>query len=802
MAKERSSKRASDLRKRAEKILAQDPQAIRSMATTDIQKLIHELNVYQIELEMQNEEFRRVQLELQESRDKYVDLYDFAPTGYFTLDHNSLIVDVNLASGELLGSEKARLIGTRFTSSISPDSQDAFYFHYREVLKTGIKGNCELKMLKADGTPFPAQLISMVIPEKDGNISQCRTAVIDITEHKLAEEALRRSEENFRHSLDSSPLGIRIVNTDGDEIYANQAMLDIYGYASIEELKATPVKKRYTPESYAEHQMRKEKRQRGEYAPSNYEVSIVRKDGAIHCFEVFRKEVLWNTHTQFQVLYNDITERKQMEEKIKQSEEKYRSLFTNMMNGFAYCKMLFDKDNQPVDFIYLEVNDAFEGLTGLRKADVTGKRVTEAVPGIKTSNPELITTYGEVALTGKPTSFEVYFKPLEKWLSILVYSPRKDYFVTIFENITEHKHAEERLRYQAKLLANITDAVIATDIQYNIQYWNQMAENQYGWTASEVIGHPLEMFITNDYLGNPLDSILQNISQVGYWKGEVTQNRRDGVRIPILITLSIIKDDTGQPAGFIAINRDITERKRMEQQLIMQDRLATIGQLTAGIAHEINNPLTSVIGFSELLLERDLPRDVKDDLNVIRDGATRTAEIVKNLLTFARRKPQEKILTDINENIRNTLALRSHEMQVNNIEIVTHLAANLPRVTGNLGQLQQVFLNIIVNAEFFMLEAHQKGTLTITTEQIGDFIRASFTDDGPGISEAGMKNLFTPFYTTKDVGKGTGLGLSICHGIITEHGGRIYTKSEPGKGATFIVELPVASATTLSEVEK
>ena len=193
MAQERSRERASELRQRAEKILAEDPQAIQTMATADVQKLIQELNVYQIELEMQNAELRRVQLELQEARDKYLDLYDFAPTGYFTLDRNSLILDVNLAGSQLLGSEKHRLIGTQFTASIAADSQDAFYFHYREMLKTGLKSHCELKMLKADGTPFQAQLISLAVPDKEGNINQYRTAVIDITERKK-EERLQQGE--------------------------------------------------------------------------------------------------------------------------------------------------------------------------------------------------------------------------------------------------------------------------------------------------------------------------------------------------------------------------------------------------------------------------------------------------------------------------------------------------------------------------------------------------------------------------------------------------------------------------------
>jgi signal transduction histidine kinase len=194
-----------------------------------------------------------------------------------------------------------------------------------------------------------------------------------------------------------------------------------------------------------------------------------------------------------------------------------------------------------------------------------------------------------------------------------------------------------------------------------------------------------------------------------------------------------------------------------------------------------------------MLLKRDLPEDVKDDLKIVNDEAQRTARIVKNLLIFARKQPEGKTAVDINENIRGVLNLRDHEQKVNNIRVITHFASDLPQVTGNSSQLQQVFFNIVINAEFFMLEAHQKGNLTITTERIGDFVQASFADDGPGISNENIKHLFIPFFTTKEVGKGTGLGLSICHGIITEHGGRIYAESEFGKGATFIVELPIAA---------
>jgi signal transduction histidine kinase len=240
--------------------------------------------------------------------------------------------------------------------------------------------------------------------------------------------------------------------------------------------------------------------------------------------------------------------------------------------------------------------------------------------------------------------------------------------------------------------------------------------------------------------------------------------------------------------------RDITERKKMEERLIETDRLASIGELAAGIAHELNNPLTSVIGFSQLLMEKDVADDVREDIKVIYGEAQRTAQVVKGLLTFARKHAPVKQLVNINSIIEKVLELRAYQQRLSNIQVNTRFAPDLPEIMADYFQLQQVFLNIIINAEHFMIEAHNRGTLTITTERIRDIIRASFADDGPGISKETLGHLFDPFFTTKEVGKGTGLGLSICHGIITEHGGRIYAKSKSSKGATFVVELPITIA--------
>jgi signal transduction histidine kinase len=198
-----------------------------------------------------------------------------------------------------------------------------------------------------------------------------------------------------------------------------------------------------------------------------------------------------------------------------------------------------------------------------------------------------------------------------------------------------------------------------------------------------------------------------------------------------------------------------------------------------------------VIGFSELLLSGDIPADIRGEVDIISKEAQRAARIVKDLLTFARKHTPAKQLSQINSIVEDVVRLRGYEERVNNIEVVRDLAPDLPEVTVDPYQMQQVFLNIVVNAEYFMAEAHKRGKLTITTKRIDGVIRISFADDGPGIAPGDVSRIFDPFFTTKPVGKGTGLGLSICHGIVSEHGGRTYATSELGKGATVVVDIPL-----------
>jgi signal transduction histidine kinase len=229
----------------------------------------------------------------------------------------------------------------------------------------------------------------------------------------------------------------------------------------------------------------------------------------------------------------------------------------------------------------------------------------------------------------------------------------------------------------------------------------------------------------------------------------------------------------------------------MEEQLMLTDRLASIGELASGIAHELNNPLTSVIGFSQLLLEEDIPENLKEDLGTIYSEAQRASAIVKNLLTFARKHAPMMQISQVNNILEDVLKLRAYEHKVNNIEMEKHFTPELPEIMVDYFQMQQVFLNLIVNAESAMLEANGKGKMVITTGRVNNTIKVSIADNGPGIAKENLRRVFDPFFTTKEVGKGTGLGLSICHGIVTGHGGKIYAEGEIKQGAKFVVELPL-----------
>jgi two-component system NtrC family sensor kinase len=256
---------------------------------------------------------------------------------------------------------------------------------------------------------------------------------------------------------------------------------------------------------------------------------------------------------------------------------------------------------------------------------------------------------------------------------------------------------------------------------------------------------------------------------------------------------------TATPHG--ALIRDVSDRKRHEdqsrdlhQQLAQAEKLAALGQTISGVAHELNNPLATILSWAERLAESPADEKTRRGLDVILKEAERAARIVRNLLTFARKRQSTRMMVDINDIVRETLALRAYEQRVHNIEVRQSLAHDLPLVFADGHQVKQILLNLIINAEQAMLTANRRGTLHVRTwpDADADSIVLEVNDDGPGLTEEMQGKIFDPFFTTKEVGKGTGLGLSVAYAIAQEHGGRIWVSSQPGQGASFFIELPVA----------
>lgn len=266
-----------------------------------------------------------------------------------------------------------------------------------------------------------------------------------------------------------------------------------------------------------------------------------------------------------------------------------------------------------------------------------------------------------------------------------------------------------------------------------------------------------------------------------------------------------------QPGGGVrleALVRDVSDRKKLDDQtrdlyhqLLQAEKLASLGQTISGIAHELNNPLATILTWAERLSHRQADDQTRRGLDVILAEAERSARIVRNLLTFARKRHTTRAMVDINRIVEETLTLRSYEQRVTNITVISALAAGLPQVFADPHQIQQVLLNLVINAEQAMLSAHGHGTIVVRTWHNGtnDSVVLEVNDDGPGIPEEARTKIFDPFYTTKEVGKGTGLGLTVAYAIVQEHGGRIWigppVEGEPG--ASFFVELPTGDATAV-----
>ncbi|MDD5771077.1 MAG: PAS domain S-box protein [Candidatus Omnitrophica bacterium] len=364
-------------------------------------------------------------------------------------------------------------------------------------------------------------------------------------------------------------------------------------------------------------------------------------------------------------------------------------------------------------------------------------------------------------------------------------------YILAGHDITAAKEAESSSRSLDQTLKDILSslseyALYVTNLEGNITYFGMGSEIMLGWNKKEIIFKHAGILHREDKEAG-FDFILEKVNSRGKFEKETLLSNKAGEIIPVVLTANRFLNSEGKHSGYIFVAKDITERKKLEYQAFQAEKLAALGLLSAGIAHEINNPLLVISGRSDLLMSENLDDKVKDDLRLINTQAGRIQEMVDRILKFSQKTNPDFAPVDINEAIKFILPFAQYgNFLANGVEIRKDFAGNLRPVKGNLHQLQEVFLNLIINAYQSMPEG---GLLGISTSNFEDaYAIISIKDNGMGIPEDHLKDVFMPFYSTKK--KGKGLGLSICHNIIKNHNGSIELESKTGRGSTFIIKLP------------
>ncbi len=372
-------------------------------------------------------------------------------------------------------------------------------------------------------------------------------------------------------------------------------------------------------------------------------------------------------------------------------------------------------------------------------------------------------------------------------------------------DVTEQKTFQSQLQrerdFNQKILNTTQSMILVLDTAGLISYANRRCFES-GYREDELIGHRLVDWVEASHREN-FEAALETTAHGHQVENlEPRVRRSDGSMGHFSISLSPMRDEQNVVNSVVVVMTDITDATLLQAKLAHSERMATIGLLVSGVAHEVNNPLAAILGFTDLLLENPaIPEAAREDLQIILHETQRTKDIVQDLLSFARQRPVQRELVQVNAVLRQTIKLRSYDFASHGVEVSEDFDESLAPALGDAQQLQQVFLNILNNAYDAVQEAGQRGRIAIRTQRRGDLIEVAVTDNGSGASDP--ERVFDPFYTTKQAAKGTGLGLSICYGIVRAHGGEILCcNNEDGRGCTFMVRIPVANEAAVASIAK
>jgi PAS domain S-box-containing protein len=484
----------------------------------------------------------------------------------------------------------------------------------------------------------------------------------------------------------------------------------------------------------------------------------------------------------------DITDRRE-------AERRYRELFDNIQEGVFFSTP---------EGAFIEVNDALVRMLGyLDRQDLLSADMREQIYSTSEGHKEFAQ---QMERSGTIRNYEASLRRRDGSLvhvliNAFAVRDRQGYIVQhrgLMLDISGLKNSQFELQrerdFSGKILNNTQSLILVADTAGRISYANRRWFDL-GYAQSNLLGRPLHELVAPPRHAAFIEafrSVLQG-QQVDNLDLQILQE--DGHVGHFSVNLSPMRDEQGTVTSLVVVMTDITDSAVLQAKLLHAEKMAAVGQLVSGVAHEVNNPLTAILGFTDLLMESpDIPEAARRDLRVILQEAQRTKQIVQNLLSFARQMPPQRKPVQINGILRRTVQLRAYDLQNRGVAVVEQLDQHLPAVVGDSHQLQQVFLNILNNAYDAVREVNP-ARIEIMTTRAGDQVEISFRDNGHGITH--HERVFDPFFTTKEVGEGTGLGLSICYGIVREHGGEILCHNNANAdGATFIVRLPAAPEAT------
>jgi PAS domain S-box-containing protein len=785
---------ASDLRREAERRLRdKNATPAQPMAEVDVRALVHELQVHQIELEMQNEELQRAQAAAEESSNKYAELFDFAPVAYFLWDERGEIVEVNLAGAALLGLDRSVLLHKRFGQFVVPESRLPFHDFCNRVWQADTKQTCEVTLLKA-GQTVPVMVEGIVTSDSQGTGKRCRAAVVDISHRKRAEDLLRQSHDELQAIYGGMLDGLLVADVETRRfLKANPAMRRLLGYSE-EELLSLSVGDIHPPDALPKVLENFQAQAEGRLHVAE-NCPVLGKDGTVSYADIGSSRTVFGDRPCVVGFFHDVTERRRAEEAIRDREEELVTIYENA----PIIMLLVDAERR-----VRKVNKYAKQFAGASEAELIGRRGGEALRCVHAPDDPrgcgfgqrcqhcavrrtVLDTLGDgrsrhQVEASLPFAVDGKARHITFLLSTARLNVRGEPQVLVaIQDITDRKQLEKKMAGLASFPTLNPSPVVEVDLAGQVHFLNPAATRLFPDLQQWGATHP--------WLAD--------------WDSVARAFREDSAQ-EIVREVTVGEDCYQQMMHYVAeIERvriyamDITARKRADEAL--QRTTAELArsnkdldQFASVASHDLQEPLRVVTGFVQLLQKKyqnQLDAEADQFIEFAADGAKRMGTLIKDLLAYARvgSRGLELAPTDAGAALRQAVDNLRVSIEETTAEITY---GELPTVRADAGQLVQLFQNLLGNALKFHGEEPPK--IHVDASRQEDHWLFSVRDNGIGIASEFLDRIFLIFERlhTRTQYPGTGIGLAICKRIVDRHGGRIGVESEPGQGATFSFTLP------------